>query len=460
MKKNFTKLVSFGIVCLSILSAMAQERSASIKITDENLFIEKDINLRAEVDGSFIYFWPDSAIDYNNMGEPILKKYYDKENQSCIEGSFENGNWIFSASESSNGYPFANTKGTIRYEFSEKGLIFYFPSMSEMSYFWHGNITPEFYSVTPYYDSKGNLTMLQAVSNSYNNVLFEVQLEYNESNDILSITGNVEAQYKYDENGRLYSLGYNRANYNEEGQLISIHNSYTKIYTILYYSDGTNIPNVEIDNNTPIGNENQGNFDLNVNILIDSIGNGSITISFPDGLMLDEKNTSLTLDFANLFILTITKQENNSWLLEIKPKTLRSALFRAYEAKKMLQVAYVVDEMLQRGTYDISVNSILFETKGGNYIPEPAIIIPAVVERWGVGNETINRITPVIYTDNQTINIQVANTERITIYSIMGQKLYETEMQSGLNSINAANFTKGILIIKGNSGWSKKLINK
>jgi len=471
MKKNFTKLVCVGVSCFFILSTMAQEGSASIKITDENLFIEKDINLRAEADGSFIYFWPDSTIDYNNFGEPIHKKYYDKTNQTCMEGSLENGSWIFSAPESSNGYPVSN--GKISYEKYEQSnvqyFILYYPIMLGTGSYTigiGGGLQFETYN-----NSKGNPTLVQTKNDD--TIEDKLRLEYNENDDINYIEymgGQVQCRYKYDEYGRLClfesyfndGLGARRiAKYNKEGQLVSVHyQGWNNGYTLLYYSDETDTPNVEIDNNTPISNENQGNFDLNINISIDSIGSGSLTITFPDGFMLDERNTSLTLDYANLFVLTITKQENNSWLLEIKPKTLRSASLRADEAKKMLQVVYTVDEILQRGIYDISVNSILFETKGGNYIPEPSIIVPAIVERWGVSNETINILTHIIYTDYQTINIHTANAERIAIYSIMGYKLYETEIQSGLNAINAANFPKGILIIKGSSGWSKKLINK
>ena len=75
-------------------------------------------------------------------------------------------------------------------------------------------------------------------------------------------------------------------------------------------------------------------------------------------------------------------------------------------------------------------------------------------------NEQITVHSPIVYAENQTIHIQAVDTERITIYSIMGQKLYETAIQSGLNTINAANFPQGVLFVKGSSGWTKKLITK
>ena len=61
---------------------------------------------------------------------------------------------------------------------------------------------------------------------------------------------------------------------------------------------------------------------------------------------------------------------------------------------------------------------------------------------------------------SQTIHIQAGNTEQITIYTITGQKLYEAEIQSGMNTVNASPFPQGILLIKCDSGWVKKLIIK
>ena len=255
--------------------------------------------------------------------------------------------------------------------------------------------------------------------------------------------------YEYDSNGNRV-IRYDYEFDDNKWSLISYQISYPNSYN----------PDMEVENNNPISNNNQGSFDVDVNIPTDSIGNGSITVTFPEGFTLDAANTSLTLDFAGNFELKITKQDNNSWLLEIKPKALRSASLRAGEAKKLLHVAYKVDEKTKRGTYDISVNSILFETKGGNYIPEPAITVPAEVNRWGVGNEVVNAPAPTVYLNAQAICIQAASAEQIAVYSVTGNKLYETTIQAGLNTINAAQFPQGLLFVKGSSGWVQKVLNK
>ena len=126
----------------------------------------------------------------------------------------------------------------------------------------------------------------------------------------------------------------------------------------------------------------------------------------------------------------------------------------------MLHVAYRVDEKKERGIFDISVNSILFETKGGNYIPEPAITVPAEINRWGVGNEQTGASTPVVFVNAQTICIQTESADRITVYSVAGGKLYEAPIQAGLTTINAAQFPQGLLFVRGSSGWVKKVLNQ
>ena len=230
-------------------------------------------------------------------------------------------------------------------------------------------------------------------------------------------------------------------------------------YYFWYYSDGR-IPNAEVEYKTTVGNDNKGSFNLNINIPVDSISRGSITITFPEGFMLDETNTNLTIGFGSDFELKITKQANKSWLIEIILKTSKSASFRAGDTKTMLNVAYLVDEMKSKGIYDISINNIIFETKGGNNYPEPNITVPAEVTRWGLGNELINVIFPTVYVNAQTIYIQTENAEQIAIYSITGKIMYEAAIQAGLTTINTAGFPQDIYIVKGSNGWVKKLIMK
>ena len=76
-----------------------------------------------------------------------------------------------------------------------------------------------------------------------------------------------------------------------------------------------------------------------------------------------------------------------------------------------------------------------------------------------VTNETITAITPNVYIAGNTLYIYGAQTEQVSVYSISGIKLYEAKVASDVTTINATLFPKGsVLIVKGSSGWVKKLI--
>ena len=443
MKKNFTKLVCVGIACFCIVSAMGQEKMTGVRIAGEKALVKDEVNLRAGEKQQ-----PDSVVMYYDDGYKANVFYYVTDGP----GHYYSDYYKMWCTSSSHFYVMLWMDEPDDVKYNSSGLV---ESMTFLNFHNYN------YSLrTQYqYNANGYLLSVEYYSRSTSSTIWESD---GKDTYLYDAYGNwVGLQYSNGDIGysaRVDSKG--RIVYSESvGTTCTSSGCYKLTYYIWYYSDGRT-PNATVENNNPIGNNNLGGFDLDVNIPADSISNGSITVTFPEGFTLDAANSKLTIDFTGKFELKITKQENNSWLFEINPKTLRSASLRAGEAKRMLHVAYKVDEKKKRGTYDIMVNSILFETKGGNYIPEPAITVSAAVNRWGVGNELVNALSPTVYISNQTIYIQAESAEQIVIYSITGNKLYETTIQAGLNTINANHFPQGILFVKGSSGWVNKLIVK
>ena len=226
------------------------------------------------------------------------------------------------------------------------------------------------------------------------------------------------------------------------------------LYTIFYPNSLT--PNFSFGNNSPVYGTNKGSFDLGTIVLPDSVSKASFTIKFPAGFALDKDSTRLTTGW-NGYELTITPQDSNQWLVTIQPKALRSAL-RAETNPTLVHVAYTVDSKVKRGTYDMAVHSIQVETPGGNTILEPAITVPVQLNRWGTGNEEAPSQEPTLYLAGHTLYIQSIRAEHITIYSINGLKLYESEVPAGTATIDVARFPKSVLIIRGSSGWTRKAI--
>ena len=478
MRKNFTRFVCVGIASFCMMAVFGQEKIPAVK----NIFDEKSIRKLNEVelraDEGTEYWWPDSVIYYDADGEPYSKDYYDLEKRTATSTS-EYDDWSLSEPQSTDGYFFMKQTVTF-YKYSGK-LTF---SLTALNWFiWWNYADGEYNTVS---DTKGNLILIDikgVPDNNGNDNFIEYRIQYNENNEPALIE-----RYNYDRFKQVYQYEYNEkgnptlfqtkyidnnglpiitdydykitAKYDEGRKPLGIYMFYGSTsqgkwllneYVLFYYSDKTNTPNVAVENNNPIGSNNQGNFDLNVNLPTDSIGNGSITITFPEGFTLDTKNTKLTVDFTALFTLTVTKQENYSWLLEIKPKTLRSASLRAGEAKKMLQVAYTVDAKKKKGTYDISVNSILFETKSGNYYPEPAITVPAVVNRWGVGIETVENES--VWTSGGNLYVRTAKACTVSVYTLPGQLIRQQAVGAGETAIP---LPQGIYFVK-TGGITRKI---
>ena len=421
---------------------MGQEKVSVKKISEEWSFMEKDVQLKSDNETVL-----DSVVFYNDKGDRVDVHHNPVGGPRFYYNDYYNA-WCQSIDH------FYIRLDEERYDvkYNPRGLVesTTFINSNGITFLrqFQYNANDYLLSVNETLRYSGSTSWINNNQETYTYDAHENWIGYQEYNFYYNSIGN-SYNARVDSKGRIvYSERYG----------INDNRRYNLMYYIWYYSDGRT-PNIAPENNTPIGDNNQGSFDLDVNIPVDSISNGSLVVTLPEGFTLDAANTSLTLDFVGSFELKITKQENNSWLLEIKPKTTRSVSLRADEAKNMLHVAYKVDEKKQQGTYDIIVNSILFETKGGDYIPEPAITIPVVIDR-SVDNELIQSPSPVIYINNQTIYIQSEKSEQIAIYAITGSKLYETAIQAGMNTINTVSFSQGIYIVKGSNGWVKKLIAK
>lgn len=512
MKMKFTRLVCvglgviFGSVSLSaqkveefqigvdgIYHLMVQQEDNSPK---QDLQLRKDENKIPEV-------LPDSIITYSANGEKVSKMDNISDNYMRYKISYytwNNSTWDKDEN--------ARYLYTWNFSYDDNKKILWWPNMGLKASGWYQKIdtwsdqdgNETIHPVNATYNGDGQVNKIDVMHDYKNEVSITYHFTYNSNGQLISSfsVGEIGYNYKdktsqrdfyYDENGNMilcedYMWRYEQYNppagehkrlwegnerqiakYDSQGRKIreeryvgnsELQRYLLNEYDVYYYSDG-HTPNAEIENNTPVNN-NQGGFDLSVNIPADSVQSGSLVVQLPEGFTLDEANTSLTVDFAGLFDLTLTKQENNSWLIEIKPKSLKNGALRSDEIGKMLHIAYKVNDSVTKGTYNISINSIQFKTPGDNIIPEPAITVPVNVNRWGVSNEQLEDSNTAVYITGNTIYIQTTQTEQIAIYTINGSKLYETTVQSGTTTVNAITFPQGVLIVKGSSGWVKKVV--
>ncbi|MDR2764974.1 MAG: DUF3836 domain-containing protein [Tannerella sp.] len=74
------------------------------------------------------------------------------------------------------------------------------------------------------------------------------------------------------------------------------------------------------------------------------------------------------------------------------------------------------------------------------------------------GTERIGEAEALAYIHGDVLHIQTVQAERITIYTLNGSKVYEGTVPAGATALSAGRLPKGVLIVRGGSGWTGKVI--
>jgi Peptidase C10 family. len=118
------------------------------------------------------------------------------------------------------------------------------------------------------------------------------------------------------------------------------------------------------------------------------------------------------------------------------------------------------------------------EVPDGDYLIKPAIYendvfyiidtpVGAIGElplRVGAGGADIPKIKSSslvsVYAEENQIYIDSNEIETIEIYSIEGDSLIQIEKQAGQTTVSTGSIAKGVVIVKGSSGWARKVLVK
>jgi hypothetical protein len=200
--------------------------------------------------------------------------------------------------------------------------------------------------------------------------------------------------------------------------------------------------------------------------------------------LLSNNNQLTSLDISRNTALTILSCSGNQLTsLDISANTALTRLWCTYN---------------QLSTLDVSANTALIELWGNNNpLTEVSVgwTSPITVDskafenvdvahctlRVPVGSKALYQVAPVwkdfgtileagetgiqaippsfeVYVSDGTVYINSSVAEQIEVYSIGGALLYRATKPAGATTINATRFLQGVLIIKGGSGWVKKVL--
>ena len=201
---------------------------------------------------------------------------------------------------------------------------------------------------------------------------------------------------------------------------------------------------------------NKGTINLSLNISSNQSLNGEFIVSMPGGFNLDKEKTALAPELQSRHSLDISDKAKGVWGFKISAKMgTRSASDATL--KKIIDIAYTIDENVSTGNYKILISDLDFKMSDNTTIKEDGIDVSIPYST--VGNGLMNGGVKVVCYNN-TLSISSLFNEKIEIYSIVGTLVFSVQKTEGEVKYDISDIPKGIVIVKGSSGWVEKVIKK
>ena len=198
---------------------------------------------------------------------------------------------------------------------------------------------------------------------------------------------------------------------------------------------------------------NKGTIELSLDISSSNTITGEFTITLPDGFNLDKANTRLAQELQSGHLLEILNKVKGSWTIRITT-TINPRSSSAESFRKIMDIAYSADDNIATGKYDISINDMEFVLDDNTTIKNDEIIVN--VSYSTVGNTFIDNAVNISLNGN-VLTISSPAKERIDIYSMTGTLILSIQKPEGEFIYKTNELSKSIIIVKGSSGWTKKI---
>jgi hypothetical protein len=211
---------------------------------------------------------------------------------------------------------------------------------------------------------------------------------------------------------------------------------------------------LEITAPAPEGNE--GTINISFNLPVNGTFACSFLFTLPQGFRLNVDATALANDLVADYQLTITQRAGGVWLFEISLKPASRGLRAATSLRNLVNIVYTIVEPTAAGTYEAKLANVELQLSDGSVIRENEITVP-------IRLSTPTSVLPVnnnpyvhYYGDILTVNTPVA--ESVEVYTLTGQLLYKAQKAAGEATYRIHNLPEGILIVRGSSGWTRKIL--
>ncbi|MDL2221200.1 Ig-like domain-containing protein [Parabacteroides sp. OttesenSCG-928-N08] len=204
----------------------------------------------------------------------------------------------------------------------------------------------------------------------------------------------------------------------------------------------------------PVGSDNKGVMMVGLNVPSDALFTGTFLVQMPEGFKLSNE-TSIADELKEELQLKYVTLVNNTWRITISKKGTKAAeVISSY--REIVKIVYDVQPDVEDGDYEVNMQNIELTFDDGNSISEALITVPVEIDRTSAILAPNDSDVELRIIDNQLL-IRSAINERITLYNLQGQALRALNKQANEVTIELPGSRHDIFIVRGDSGWSKKI---
>jgi hypothetical protein len=180
---------------------------------------------------------------------------------------------------------------------------------------------------------------------------------------------------------------------------------------------------------------------------------GSLRIVSDGNITVDtEKTMEEYMKQYNDYMGKIEKTGDKfSWWNDLGPAT------RAQTDGEMtvITIYYNINKSLADGAYTLKLADLRFDFDEGTSYRESELPVPVTADP--VDNETV--VSPLTVTCyNRILTVTSPSDEQVAIYSVSGTLLYKIRKTSGTAICRIGHLPRGVLIVRGSSGWDRKIL--
>jgi hypothetical protein len=133
-------------------------------------------------------------------------------------------------------------------------------------------------------------------------------------------------------------------------------------------------------------------------------------------------------------------------------------LLSSVSSRKIVTIAYTTTSDLPVGAHSVIISDLSATFSDGTSLEQKEIIVTISTVSTGTSLVAKDNVTVSIF--GNTLTVSSPSKESLTVFTVNGTLLIQDTKEKGSTGINIGHLPRGVLIIRGSSGWTRKIIRQ